>query len=64
MTESIELLTQDEAAKMLRVSRKTFDTWRALEGFPIVKIGGTQRIEKAQLLNWFFEQKDKTTAGK
>jgi excisionase family DNA binding protein len=41
-----------EAARMVDVSRTTFNRWMHIEGFPVRRIGGCVRIPVADLLEW------------
>lgn len=43
------LLTLDEAADFLRVSRSTINNWRSLRKIPFIKINGCVRYERADL---------------
>lgn len=52
-----DYLTVKEAADLLKVSRRTLDLWKQRPDFPAIKIGGTIRIEKSQLIDWFNSQK-------
>lgn len=45
------LLTSDELAQQLRISRSKLDEL-AKEGLPFVRVGSTRRYELAEVLNW------------
>ncbi len=56
MNEETVFLTVPEAADLLRVSRRTIDSWKTRPDFPVIKIGQIVRVDKAELLDWFKRQ--------
>lgn len=47
-----EILTVQEAAKLLKISTAKCYDWTHIEGFPCVKIGNVRRIPRALLMEW------------
>jgi len=45
-----------EAARLVGVSRPTMARWTHIEGFPVVRIGGTVRIPVKGLEEWLRKQ--------
>lgn len=55
-----ELMTQTEAAKMLRMSESWLERQRwEHKGIPYLKIGGRVFYEKQDILTWIKQQKQK-----
>jgi excisionase family DNA binding protein len=53
MTQFLEMLTEEEAARFLKVSMRTLQSWRVSGGGPTyAKFGRAVRYDKAQLLEW------------
>jgi excisionase family DNA binding protein len=51
--QKVELITPDEAARLLRVSRRTISRLCEDQKIPAAKIGFQWRIDKVALLSWF-----------
>jgi len=49
----VEILTLEEAAKMLKISEYTLRRYARRGAVPARKIGGQWRFSKEELLNWF-----------
>lgn len=58
-----EILTVEEAAKILKISLKTAYDWTHIEGFPVVKIGRCRRIPRSLLMEWVRAQAKGGGAG-
>jgi len=61
MSEDIRLIDRiavnsTEAARLCGVSRPTLYRWTHMEGFPVVRLGGTVRIPVKDLEEWFRKQ--------
>lgn len=56
--EKKELLTTNELAKHLKVTRSTLWRWEK-EGMPYLKIGDTKRYELDCVLEWFKNKQNK-----
>lgn len=56
MKDNEEILTVQDAAKLLKISKDTAYTWTHIKGFPKVKVGKTIRIPRSMLLDWVREQ--------
>lgn len=54
--ENDEILTVQEAAKLLKISVSKCYEWIHIEGFPCVKVGNIRRIPRALLLEWMNRQ--------
>ncbi|HEX7226971.1 MAG TPA: helix-turn-helix domain-containing protein [Candidatus Binatia bacterium] len=50
--ESIRLLTLDEAAALLQVSKRTLQRMIKINELPAFKVGGQWRLREAQLRQW------------
>ena len=50
------MVTLEEAAEMLSISRPTLYRWMEINGFPAVKIGGCVRIPVEELRRWAADQ--------
>ena len=50
------MVTLEEAAEMLSISRPTPYRWMGINGFPAVKIGGCVRIPVEELRRWAADQ--------
>ena len=48
-----DLLTPEEACKLLDCSQRSLEYWKKLQGLPFVKIDLFVRIECAVRLDWF-----------
>ena len=46
------MITLEEAAQMLSISRPTLYRWMEMEEFPVVRIGGCVRIPVDALRRW------------
>ena len=51
-TSSPEFLTEDEAAKLLRVTRVALYKWRQTAGLPYARAGRRILYSRAELLEW------------
>lgn len=58
-----EILTVEEAAKILKISPKTAYDWTQIDGFPVVKIGRCRRIPRSLLMEWVKAQAKGGGAG-
>lgn len=54
-----DILTAREAAKLLKISEKTFYNWVHIEGFPKSKVGNCIRIPRGLLMDWVNAQATK-----
>ncbi|MBD5130472.1 MAG: helix-turn-helix domain-containing protein [Ruminococcaceae bacterium] len=54
-----EILTVSEAAKLLKISEKTFYNWVHIDGFPKLKVGNCIRIPRGLLMDWVNAQATK-----
>jgi excisionase family DNA binding protein len=52
----MELLTVDEAAKLLKIKRSTLYTWAYHKDIPSQKVGGALRFNKETLARWLRAQ--------
>lgn len=52
----IKMLTIDEVAEILRVSKPTAYNFIHSVGFPKIKIGRSWRVDEQQLLKWIQEK--------
>ena len=50
------MVTLEEAAQMLSISRPTLYRWMEMEKFPVVRIGGCVRIPVDALRRWAADQ--------
>jgi excisionase family DNA binding protein len=50
--DSIHLLTLDEAAALLQVSKRTLQRMIKINELPAFKVGGQWRLREAQLRQW------------
>ena len=50
------MITLEEAAQMLSISRPTLYRWMRINGFPAIKIGGCVRIPVEELRRWAADQ--------
>ncbi len=51
-----EILTVEEAAALLKISKNTLYNWIHIDGFPRVKVGNIYRIPRTMLLEWMNRQ--------
>lgn len=62
-TQESDLLTQKEAAAMIRMSEAWFERQRwEHKGIPYIKIGGRVFYDKGDLVSWVKKQKSKPNA--
>ncbi|MCW5588093.1 MAG: helix-turn-helix domain-containing protein [Legionellales bacterium] len=63
-TQEFDLLTQKEAAAMIRMSEAWFERQRwEHKGIPYIKIGGRVFYDKEDLVKWVKKQKSKPENG-
>lgn len=59
-----QILTPDEVAELLRVSRGTINHLVAANAIPFVRIGKRRiRFKREVVMQWFREQRTKTKGG-
>ena len=51
-----EILTVQEAAKLLKISVRTCYDWIHIDGFPCGRVGSCRRIPRGLLLEWMNDQ--------
>jgi excisionase family DNA binding protein len=61
--ESIRLLTLDEAAALLQVSKRTLQRMIKINELPAFKVGGQWRLREAQLRQWVEHRESSGTEG-
>jgi len=57
-----EVLTADECAELLRVSRKTITTYVEQRGLPAHRLGQEFRFRRSEILDWLSKQPTKGAA--
>ena len=61
--ESIRLLTLDEAAALLQVSKRTLQRMIKINELPAFKVSGLLRLREAQLRQWVEHRESSGTEG-
>ena len=61
--ESIRLLTLDEAATLLQVSKRTLQRMIKINELPAFKVGGQWRLRESQLRQWVEHRESSGTEG-
>ena len=61
--DSIRLLTLDEAAALLQVSKPTLQRMIKINELPAFKVGGQWRLREAQLRQWVEHRESSGTEG-
>ena len=57
--ETVEYLTLEQAAKLVKLDQRTLVTYVKDRGLPGIKLGNEWRFERAELLGWMRDHKHK-----
>lgn len=60
-SDSIRLLTLDEAAALLQVSKRTLHRMIKINELPAFKVGGQWRVRETQLRQWVEHRESRVT---